>query len=138
MQLHQIEALSGQIAQAVLDEAGKVLRVVAVGSVRLEPASGLCGDNDLFLPVAPELRDQALAVAAAIDVRGIDEIHAAIDGFVQRGQRLAVIDVTPRSADRPAAETDVRDIPSGTAQSTIVHTFTVTQAFLPVFPIDML
>ena len=45
-----------------------------------QSAAGLGGDDDLFFALALQLRDQAFAAAHAVNVGGVDEVDAAIDG----------------------------------------------------------
>src|SRR5258706_5909517 len=56
-----------------------------------------------------------LAVPVAVEIRGIEERNAAVEGGAQRGHRLGVVGRTVsdcalrRSAEPPGAETDLRD-----------------------------
>src|SRR3712207_7781200 len=57
------------------DEGRQILGRVARGHVRVEPAPGLRGDDDLLArALAPELREQALAAAVAVDVGRVEEV----------------------------------------------------------------
>src|SRR5207253_644457 len=120
MKLHQIQAVRGEIAEAVFDKRAKVLFVVSVRGVRVEAAPGLGGDHDFLFTLALELRDQALTAAHSVDVRGIDEIHAAIDGLVEGGDGLRIVHRPPGAADGPCSETDIRDLPTSTSEFAIV------------------
>ena len=64
--------------------------------------------NEEFIVLALLLEpgDQALAATAAIDVRGIDKIHAAVDGLMQRRHRFFIRNLAPRPANRPGAKAD--------------------------------
>ena len=83
MQLHQIEHLDRQVLEAALDEGGQVLAVVAVGDVRVEPASRLGRDDDGLATFPAQAREQALAVTITVDVGGIEEIHPQIHGAME-------------------------------------------------------
>ncbi len=115
MELHQVEAIGGEIAQAVFDEAGDIALVVAIGGMRREAASGLGGDDDLLLALALQLRDQAFAAAHAVDIGGVDEVDAGIDRAMQGGKRFAIVHAAPTAADRPCAKADLGDLPAGTS-----------------------
>ena len=123
MELHQVEAIGGQVAQAVFHETREVLSVVAFGGVRREAAPGLGGDHDFLFALALQLRDQPLAAAHAVDIGGVDEVDAAIDGLVQRGQRFVVANVSPCAANGPCAKTDFRNLPAGPSQRSISSYF---------------
>ena len=121
VKLHQVETLDCEIAEAVFDETGEVGFVIAIRGVGGEPATGFGGDDDFFAAVAFELRDEAFAVAHAVDVGGVDEVDAAVDGLIQGGERFTVIDGAPGAADGPGAETDFRDVVTGSSKRTIFH-----------------
>jgi len=72
--------------------------------VRRKAPAGLGRHHDRLLALALQLRDQALAAPHAVDVGGIDEVDAAVDGLVQRGQRLVVIHVAHTSRRCPRAK----------------------------------
>ena len=121
MQLQQVEAIDSQVSQAVFDEARQVLRRVALGGVRRQTLAGLGRDHDLFLALAFHLPDQALAAAGAVNIGGIDEVHAQVHGTMQCGQRCLVIDGSPATADCPRPKTDLRNLPAGTSKFAIFH-----------------
>src|ERR1039458_8797094 len=126
MQLHQVEAIGPEVAETVFGEPRQVLLVVAGGGVRREAAAGFGGDHDLFLTLAFELRDEALAMAHAVDVGSVDEVHAAIDGLRKRGQGFGVVHAAPGAANGPRAKTDFGNLPAGPAQRSISHDFQST------------
>src|SRR5450759_1824551 len=101
--------------QAVLDEAGEIALVVAVGRVRRETAARLGGDYDFPFAVALQLRDQALAAPHAVNIGRVDEVHAAIDGGSERRQGFGVVHAAPGAADRPRPKTDVGHLPARTS-----------------------
>jgi hypothetical protein len=121
VKLHQVEAIRGQVAQAVFDEAREVPLVVSIRGVRREAAPRLGGDKDLRLAIALQLRNQPLAPSHAVDIGRVDEVDAAVDRRVQRGERLGIVHISPASSDRPRAKTDLRHLPAGTAQLAIIH-----------------
>ena len=62
-------------------------------------------------------------MAHAVNVGGVDEVHAAIDGLLERGQRFGVVHAAPGAANGPGAKTDLGDLPAGPAQRSIAHDF---------------
>jgi hypothetical protein len=46
-------------------------------------SSSFGSDDDLFLAHFLEAGNQALAAAVSIDIRGVDEVDAGIDGLVE-------------------------------------------------------
>src|SRR5206468_1321814 len=65
--------------------------------------------------------DQLLRAPVAIDVGGVDEIDAAIERRIERGERILVVDRPPIGADRPAAKSDFAQVPSGAGDMSFVH-----------------
>ena len=63
----------------------------------------------LARPLAPQPRDEPLAAAVAVDVCGVDEVDAGVDGRVEGGDRLRIVDRAPGAADGPGAEADRRN-----------------------------
>src|SRR6185437_4520218 len=86
-----------------------------------QAAAGFGGDDDILLTLLPEAGDEALAAAHAVDVGGVDEVDAGVDGGVEGGHRVVVIDCAPCAADGPCAEADVRNLPGGTSELAVVH-----------------
>ena len=80
--------------------------------MRRKAAAGLRGDHDFLAAVALQLGDQALAAAHPVDIGGIDEVDAAIDGAMEGGERLGIVHRPPRAADGPRAKTDLGDLPA--------------------------
>src|SRR5437763_16462595 len=77
--------------------------------------------NRVAWPARFELRDQPFASSIPMDIRRVDEVHATVDRTMQRRQRLRIVHIAPRPADRPGAEGDFRDIPPRAAERAIVH-----------------
>ena len=106
VQLQQIQRVGLEILQAALDEGGQVLAVEALGDERLQALAGLGRDVERVAALAAQARQQLFTVAVAVDVGGVEEVHAAIQRAVQRRQRLAIVDRAPGAADGPGAEAD--------------------------------
>ncbi|TFH51433.1 MAG: hypothetical protein E4H01_00465 [Lysobacterales bacterium] len=68
-----------------------------------------------------ELPDQTLAAAFAVRVRGIDEVHARVDGSVQRPQTFRVVYRAESPADGHSAEADDADLEPGVAKWSRIH-----------------
>src|ERR1700674_187243 len=121
MKLQQIEAVGGKIPQTVFDPHGQVLAAVSFDCLARQTASGFRGHHDLALFAFLELSNQTFAAAIAVDVGGIDKIHSAVDGFLQRSEGFVVRNIAPRAADSPGAKADVRNFPTGASELTVVH-----------------
>src|SRR5207248_1973444 len=83
----------------------------------------LRGHIQLFVVVAAhELADETLAVAGAIDERGVDEVHAELEGAGQRRAGVVVATAAPhRAADRPGAEADLREGELAVSEAAVLH-----------------
>jgi hypothetical protein len=122
VELQQIQRVGLQIAEAALDPGGEIVAAVALDGLRRQPPAGLGRDVNRFArPFAAQPRDQPLAAPVAVDIGGVDEIDTRVDGGVQCAHRLLVVDRAPRSADRPGAETNGRDLQSAPSQRPIFH-----------------
>ncbi len=107
MELHQVEDLRVQVAQVVLDPGGKVGAAVAFDRLLGQTPAHLGGDDDLFFASLLQLRNQAVAAAVAVDIRGIEKIDAGVDRLVERAERLLIAYLTPGAANGPCAKTDL-------------------------------
>src|SRR5690606_18758592 len=107
-----------EVAAAAVDPLLQVLRGVA-GDFLLRQATPGLGRHERALAAAllEHARDQALGMAIAVDIGGVDEIEAGIQRRVQRGDRLTVVDRAPGRANGPGAEADLADSVAGTAES---------------------
>jgi len=119
--LKAVDGISFEILETAMDPGRKVFPVVGLGSLLGQPAASLGGDIKLVGALFLEAREEAFTAAVAIDVGSVEEIHAAIERGVQRSERFLVIDITPGTADRPGAETDLRNFPTGASKSAVFH-----------------
>ena len=86
MQLQQVERLDFQVLKASFDEGRQVLHCVTGGNVRIESPAGFGGDKDLFPAFALQLGQQTFAMSVAVNISGVKEVDAKIDGPMQRRQ----------------------------------------------------
>jgi hypothetical protein len=92
--------------------------------VRIEAAAGLGGDVEVVAgPLLLEAGQQALAVAVAIDVGGVEEVHAQVQRLVQRGHGGSVVGGAPGATNGPGTEGDGGDLPAGAAEFAVLHVF---------------
>ena len=68
-----------------------------------------------------EAADQLLAAPVAVDVGGVEQRDAGVDGRGEDVQGVLLVDVTPVRAELPGAEPDDRDGPAGAAEGAGVH-----------------
>ena len=123
----QADGLHPEPAQALLeafsDEAG---REVAA------PAAALEGDEvvapfraqDEIVPVGAflqEFSDEVLAAALAVGVRGVDEVHPAVDGGVEGAVTLGIVHGAKAAADGHGAESDNRYLKAGVSEGPFFH-----------------
>src|ERR1041385_333312 len=125
VQLHQIKRVGGEIFQAAVDPRIQIFAAVTFDSLLGQAASSFGGDDDFVFTIAParflELSDKALAASVTVNVGGVNEVDARVDGLVQRGKRFIVRDIAPHASNGPRAKTDVRNFPGYAAQGTVVH-----------------
>ena len=121
MQLQQVNRVGVQVPQAALNPRREVFAAVTFRCLLRQPASGLGGDVKFFLPFLFQLCQQPFAAAVAIDVRRVEEIHAAVERGMERGERFLVVHVAPRAADGPRAKADFRNLPARPSQFAIFH-----------------
>ncbi len=74
-----------------------------------------------FRAFAAQTCEQALTSAVTVNIGGVEEIDAEIQGGMQCGHRFFVVDFAPFGTDGPGAKTDFRYFPTGTAKCSIVH-----------------
>jgi hypothetical protein len=70
------------------------------------------------------IAEKCLGGAAAVDVRGVDEVDADLEGLVDAGARGRVVDA--HSVGQPGAERDLGDLKVARAELPVAHA-----AFLP-------
>jgi hypothetical protein len=118
-----VDAVGVEAAQARVARAPQVLgaEVAAAAGPRLlvEDVADLGDDHDVVAPPGERPAEHALAVAAAVDVGGIEERDAEVERVPDRADGLLVVHVAPAcgpavegpwAADRPAAEAEGADL----------------------------
>ena len=121
MQLQQVNRVRVQVSQAALDERREVRMVVALRRLFRQPAPGLGGDVKRLLPLAAQFCQQPFTPPVAVNVRRVEEIHAAVQRGMERGERFAVVHFPPGAADGPRPKTDFGNFPAGASQFAIIH-----------------
>src|SRR5215208_5284441 len=110
MELQQVQGFDPEVLQATLGEVREVIVVVSFRSVGIQAPSCLGRDQDLIVwTVLQEPADELLAASVAVDIRGVEEVHAEVDRPVQRAESVILTDGTPAVPEGPGAETDLRD-----------------------------
>jgi hypothetical protein len=100
----------------------RLRRAVRLWEVRVCAASGLRRDDEPLVPaLLEEAPDERLAAAVAIDVGCVQEGHARVDGGVQDGQRVALVDLPPVGTELPAPQPDDADLLARPAQHPGLH-----------------
>src|SRR4030095_4617111 len=56
-----------------------------------------------------------------IDLRGIEEVDAQVQGAMQAAHGLGIVYLAPGAADGPGAEADAGDFEAGTAERFVLH-----------------
>ncbi len=62
-------------------------------SARPANQAGLRREHDLIPPIPQRLADDLLSLAGGVDVGGVDEVEARVDGAVDHAHRLGVIGI---------------------------------------------
>jgi hypothetical protein len=103
-----------------------------VGAARVAERAGLTGGRDLYPALGDEddvatallegARHHFLGVACPVGGRGVDAVHPAIEGAMNRLDGFVVLD-RPVAVTRhgPAAEANRGHLQSGTAERTVAH-----------------
>src|SRR5581483_11565960 len=104
--VQKVQAIGGEIPQALFDEGREVAGIVSIGGMRVKAAPGLGSNDDFTFAVATELRDEAFAASHAVDIRRVYEIDPTIDGVMQSGEGLGIGNRAPGTAQCPGAEAD--------------------------------
>ena len=121
----QVDAVGAEAAQARVAGAAQVggadVVAAAAASLLVEAVPDLGDDHRFVAPPGECLPEHALAVAAAVDVGGVEQRDAEVERVADRADRLVVVDLAPargvavegpRAADRPAAEAEGADLHS--------------------------
>ncbi len=107
VQLYEIQRFKAHVFEAVfhkLPQRGGLVRLVGVRT-QLPPAFRC--DINPFRAALDKFPHHFLALAAAINIGGVDKVDAAIDGFVQDTFGQFVVEVgAPFSTYLPGAEAD--------------------------------
>ena len=122
--LVEVDVVDLQAAQRVLDladdPAARVARLVGVLVVHV--AVELGGQEDVVaaaLAGLQRLADDLLGLAAGVDVGGVDDVDAGVEGAVDDRDRLVVVGVAPR-AEHHRAEGQRADLDAGAAERSVV------------------
>ena len=122
VELEEFEAVGFEVFEGAVHEGGEILAVVAAGGVGVEAAAGLGGDVELGVgAVAAEAGEEAFGVAVAVNVGGVEEVDAEVEGFVEGGEGLVIADGAPTAADGPATEANGGDFPASAAEGAVFH-----------------
>ena len=125
--VEQVEVVGPQPLQAVLDRAGEVEAAGAavVGAV---PGGGprLGGEDDVVPPAPQDLAQDALRVPGGVQVGGVDEVHAAVQGLVDLAAGLVRAEARDllepsAGAEGDGAQGQPGDVEAGTAESGVLH-----------------
>ena len=84
----------------------------------------LGGEDDLVAPASQRLADDDLGFALRVDVGGVDEVDAGVEGTVDDLDRRIVVGLAP-GAEHHGAEAERADLHTGTSKAAVVHTGTV-------------
>ena len=131
VQLLHVQGVHPQVLERLLRAGSDVLRREHVAE-RVARLAGplavlrrdLGGDHNPIAAnlVFQRLTDHALAVAAAVRERGVEERDALIECLAQRAPSLGVVYAAPHlAADAPGAEADFGDTVSGVAECSLFH-----------------
>src|SRR5664280_1176451 len=122
MDLVEIDVIGAQPAQALLarrqDPPARVplsIGIMPHGTVHLG------GQNDLFpLGLCQGLSDDLLGLTRGVDVGGVDEVDAGIEGPVNDADRLVMIGGSP-GPEHHGPQAQRADFDTGTTKSTEFH-----------------
>jgi hypothetical protein len=128
VQLDEVDGVDAQVAAAAVDPATEAVEGVGLCDVRVGTPTHLRGNQeDHVIALGPEPADDGLAAPVTVDVRGVQERHAGVDGGVQDAQRLPLVHLAPVGAELPAAEPDDGGLSAEAGEGAGLH-----GGFLPV------
>src|SRR5947209_15144716 len=102
--------------------------------MRIESATRLRGNDQLFAACLAYLCNELFRVSITIDICRINEVDAEINSFMQSLYRCAVISRPPCiTANAPCSKTDLRYLPAGAPQCTIFHVLSLLTSVIKIF-----
>ena len=111
-QAEYVQALDVQAPQAVLAHPREVLRRPSASDparVGRPGAAGLRVDNHTLPAALQGPGDEVVVVTVAVARRRIEKVDAQVDGHVNRGHRLVIVDAPLRAGHAHAAQTQGRN-----------------------------
>ncbi len=121
VELHEVQGLHAQVLAAAIRPRPERLGRVARHVQGRAPAH-LGGDEECLAgALGQEAADHPLAPPVAVDVGGVDEVHASVGSRVQGSQAVGVVHRAPVRPDRPCPEADDADVASGLAEPAVLH-----------------
>src|SRR6188472_3352810 len=99
-------------------------------AVRVHREEDLCGEDELLAPeVLEDLAPGGLGCADAVDVGGVEEVDAGVEGSAGAG--LGLVLLHPAPVGEPGAEGDLRDLDVRVAEPAELHAVHPTQPDSP-------
>ena len=124
-QLIEIDVVGPKAPQALVDAAQDVHAVgaAAVHVVVAHGESHLGGEDHLVAHALERNPEQALALAAAVDIRGVDQVHASIQGRPHQsaGRGLVKVAHLHAPAELHRSEPHRADDQPRVTQLTVLH-----------------
>jgi hypothetical protein len=136
VKLNEIQSFDTDIGETFFNVLDDVLGREAIVERKFAAAGpapifrrNFCGDVKLFVQSsygivafigAKNLSEKLFAVAVAIGPGGIEKISSKIDGTLQRRERFFIFRAGP-TGHAPHAVANFTDVPSGAAESAVVH-----------------
>ena len=120
--LVEVDPVGAQPAQAVLDLLDDpAARVAELVGIVAHLAVDLGGQDRVVTPAPGEgLAHDLLGLAARVDVGGVDEVDARVEGPVDDVDRLVVVALAP-GAEHHRAEAEGADLHAGAAEVSVLH-----------------
>ena len=121
VELDQVQGLHAQVLAAAIRPCPERLGRVARHVQGRSPAH-LGGDEEgLAGALGQEPADHPLAPPVAVDVRGVDEVHAGVGSRVEGAQAVRVVHRAPVRPDGPRPEPDDAHVAPGLAEPAVLH-----------------
>jgi hypothetical protein len=120
VQLDEIDGVDAEVLARALEPGAKVRLRIALEDLR-RTAAELGRDDERLVTLTQQPREQALGTAVPVDVGGVEEGDTRVDRGVQRRERLRIVGLAPRAADRPGPEADLGDLATGLPESPRTH-----------------
>ena len=131
VQLHEVQGVQAEVRAGPVGPGPEIGEGVVLRPL-IDPAAHLGGHGDCGAGVAvsQEPADDLFAAAITVDVGGVEEGDAGVDGCREHRRRVGLRHVTPVRSQLPGSQPDHGDGSAGSSEDSCVHTPSLATATL--------